>query len=252
MVVTPGESSINESQLENYMVLDLLAFDADDTLWQNETHYLHTRDRFKELLRGYINVDHLEENLNQIELENLTYFGYGIKSFILSMIQTAGQLTNGCITSMDMLKIVQFAKDMLDAPVELLPGVREVIQQVSQDFDLMIITKGDLLDQRRKLSRSGLEGYFKWVEVVTDKTPDVYRKLFETHHIVPERFLMIGNSLRSDILPVVSLGGQAVYIPYHLTWSHEHDIDHFTTLNGYHEIGDIVHLPEIIQQICNE
>jgi putative hydrolase of the HAD superfamily len=234
------------------MVLDLIAFDADDTLWQNETHYLRTRERFKELLSGYINVDHLEEQLNQVELENLAYFGYGIKSFILSMLQTAGQLTSGCITATDMLQIVQYAKDMLDTPVELLPGVQKVIQQISQNFDLMIITKGDLLDQRRKLAHSGLEGYFKWVEVVTDKTPEVYRELFETHHIDPGRFLMIGNSLRSDILPVINLGGQAVYIPYHLTWSHEHDIDHFETKNGYHEIGDIAQLTEIIHRISDE
>ena len=165
------------------------------------------------------------------------------------MIETAGLLTNGCISAQDLLQIVKFAKEMLDAPIELLPGVRDVVDRLSRAFDLMIITKGDLLDQKRKLSRSGLEPYFKWVEIVTDKTPKVYADLLALHRLEPSEFVMVGNSLRSDVLPVLSLGSPAVYIPYHLTWAHEHDIDHLPVDNRYLEIEDISSLPALIDQL---
>jgi putative hydrolase of the HAD superfamily len=137
---------------------------------------------------------------------------------------------------------------MLDEPVELLPDVQPVIDALSNKYQLMIITKGDLLDQTRKLSRSGLEPYFNWVEVVNDKTSTVYAALFELYHIQPKNFLMVGNSLRSDILPVIELGAHAVYIPYHLTWAHEHDIQHLTKNEAYFEIEKISLLPGLVDQ----
>lgn len=231
------------------MTHPMIAFDADDTLWHNETLYRNTEEKYKALLGKYISTERLDEQLYQTEVGNLNYFGFGIKSFTLSMIETAGRLTDGCISAQDLLQIVHFAKEMLDAPVELLPGVEAVIADLSRDYDLMLITKGDLLDQTRKLKKSGLQNYFKWVEVVNDKTPEIYRSLFEVHHIEASHFLMVGNSLRSDILPVVALGAQAIYIPYHLTWAHEHEIDHFDAQDGYYEIEQFVLLPELARRI---
>jgi putative hydrolase of the HAD superfamily len=231
------------------MTLDMIAFDADDTLWHNETLYHQTQDKYKRLVDKYIPTQDLDEKLYQTEIKNLPYFGYGIKSFTLSMIENACRLTDGCISVEDVLQIIQFAREMRDAPVELLPGVQDVITRLSQEFDLMIITKGDLLDQQSKLNRSGLGTYFKSVEVVIDKTPEIYARLVEAHHIDVRRFIMVGNSLRSDILPAVALGAHAVYIPYHLTWAHEHDIEHFSEKSGYYEIEHISLLPELIGRL---
>ncbi len=231
------------------MTIRLLAFDADDTLWQNETLYHNAQVKFVDLLSTYGLTSGVMEALYQTEIGNLPYFGYGVKSFTLSMIETASRLTQGCISAEDLLKIVGIAKEMLDTPVELLPGVREVVESLSNQYTLMILTKGDLLDQRRKLTRSGLAAYFQWVEVVTDKTPEMYADLFAAHQIEPDSFLMVGNSLRSDILPVVALGARAVYIPYHLTWAHEHDIDHLDVRDGYFEIEHIAQLPEILARL---
>jgi putative hydrolase of the HAD superfamily len=231
------------------MTLTRIAFDADDTLWENEALYRNTEQRYKNLLEKYVSIGDLDSELFKTEISNLEYFGYGIKSFTLSMIETAGRLTDGCISANDLLEIIQFSKDMLDAPVELLPGVKEVVAQLSQDYELMIITKGDLLDQKRKLARSGLETYFNSVEVLIDKTKEIYAAMFETHDIDPTQFLMVGNSLRSDILPVVALGARAVYIPSVLTWAHEHDVAHLTDNGDYYELESISHLPELIQRI---
>ncbi len=231
------------------MTLNVIAFDADDTLWHNETLYHQTQDKYRLLLSKYIDTENLEDKLYQTEIGNLPYFGYGIKSFTLSMIENACRLTGGCISVEDVLQIIQFAKDMRDAPVELLPGVQAVISHLAADYDLMIITKGDLLDQQTKLDRSGLARYFKSVEVVVDKTLEIYARLIETHRIDVKQFLMVGNSLRSDILPAIALGAQAVYIPYHLTWAHEHEIDHFSEKSGYHEIEHISQLPELIGRL---
>jgi putative hydrolase of the HAD superfamily len=231
------------------MTLNVIAFDADDTLWHNETLYHQTQDKYRLLLTKYIDTGNLDEQLYQTEVGNLPYFGYGIKSFTLSMIENACRLTGGCISVEDILQIIQFAREMRDAPVELLPGVREVVARLAQEYDLMVITKGDLLDQQTKLDRSGLASYFKSVEVVIDKTPQIYARLIEAYHLDPQRFIMVGNSLRSDILPAIALGAQAVYIPYHLTWAHEHEIDHFSEKTGYYEIGHISQLPELIDRL---
>jgi putative hydrolase of the HAD superfamily len=234
------------------MNISTIAFDADDTLWENEALYRNTERRFKSLLAKYIPTDDLESRLFATEIGNLDYFGYGIKSFILSMIETAGKETEGCISVQDILEIVQFAKDMLDAPIQLLPGVREVVADLSRQFSLMIITKGDLLDQQRKLNRSGLSAYFDSVEIVIDKNTEVYASLLHTHQISPDKFLMVGNSLRSDILPVVALGAKAVHIPSQLTWAHEHDIAHFSGDGEYYEISRISELPELLLKICEQ
>lgn len=202
-------------------MIDIVAFDADDTLWHNETLYYQTQRRFQELLAPYRGDDGVLDALYKTEMANLRLYGYGIKSFALSMIETAIRVTEGEVSGQDIQRIVDLAKEMQQAPVQLLDNVAEVIQALSAVYPLMVITKGDLFDQEAKIARSGLAAHFSIVEVVTDKTPDVYRALLTKHQINPRRFLMVGNSLRSDILPVVSLGAHAVHIPYHITWEHE-------------------------------
>ncbi len=205
--------------------LDLIAFDADDTLWHNETLYREAQERFKLLLSHYHSPEWINQRLYATEMRNLEHFGYGIKSFTLSMIETAIELTDGQVTGGEVQSILDTAKGMLQAEVELLDHVEETLERLKQSHDLIMITKGDLLDQEAKLARSGLAGYFQHIEVVNQKTAEKYLALLKRSQVEPERFLMVGNSLRSDILPVLELGGYAVYIPYPLIWEHEHLAD---------------------------
>jgi len=202
-------------------MIDIIAFDADDTLWQSESLYFQAQREFEELLAPYHGDNGVVDALYETEIGNLPYYGYGIKSFALSMIETAVHMSDAKIDGRDIQRIIDLAKEMLSAPVQLLDQVEEVIAALSESYPLMVITKGDLVDQEAKVARSGLASYFSAVEVVSDKTPDVYRAVLAKHHLDPGSFLMVGNSLRSDILPVVSLGAQAVHIPYHITWEHE-------------------------------
>jgi putative hydrolase of the HAD superfamily len=202
-------------------MFDLIAFDADDTLWHTEELYVGTQDRFRSLLAPYHSAEWIDKVLFDTEMRNLRAFGYGIKGFTLSMIETAIELTEGRISGAEIQGIIDMARAMLDADVRLLEGVAETVAALAQRYPLMIITKGDLYDQETKVARSGLGPYFKHVEIVSDKTEASYAALLRRYQVVPERFLMVGNSVRSDILPVVRLGGHAVHIPYHLTWAHE-------------------------------
>jgi putative hydrolase of the HAD superfamily len=201
---------------------DVIAFDADDTLWHNERLYDQTQASLAALLAPYgVSAASLGEGLFQTESRNIELFGYGIKSFSLSMIETAVQMTWGNLTGHDVLAILDLAKAQLKAPVELLEHAHTVVSELAARYRLMVITKGDLLDQEAKLRRSGLGEFFPDIEVVSDKTPQDYARLFKNHGIDPRRVVMVGNSLRSDILPILLLGGHAVYIPYPGTWLHE-------------------------------
>jgi len=202
-------------------MFDVIAFDADDTLWHNMALYESTQNNLALLLADYIDADALDKKLFATETLNIRYFGYGIKSFTLSMIETAVEITNGNIQGDIILKILGFAKDMLTAPVQLIDHVPDVLAQVAASYELMIITKGDLLDQQGKVDRSGLAGYFSKIEVVSEKNPETYARILQAHRIDPRRFLMAGNSLKSDVLPVMAIGGTAVHIPHALTWAHE-------------------------------
>ncbi len=233
-------------------MIDLIAFDADDTLWHNETLYQGTQDKFKLLLSGQFSPDTVDQALYETEMRNLPIFGYGIKSFTLSIIETAIELTGGQITGKDIQKIVDYAKEMLQAEIRPLEYVIETVAELSRSYPLMIITKGDLLDQQIKLARSGLAKYFKYVEIVSDKTQEAYKEILQKYQINPERFIMVGNSLRSDILPVVALGGRAIYIPYHLTWIHETSVEMNLGEAGYVELEDIRLLPAAVQQLVSE
>jgi putative hydrolase of the HAD superfamily len=204
---------------------DLIAFDGDDTLWHNERSYRHARERFRRVLATAgvdLSDDEIEERVNRTELENIDYYGYGVSSFTLSLIETAIELTGGRVAGGDLADLIQVAKEMLSEEIELFERAREAVAALSATHPLMLITKGDLLHQTSKLERSGLQPFFKYVEVVSHKTPRVYASILARHGIDPGRFLMIGNSLRSDVLPVIEMGGRAVYVPAALSWAHEH------------------------------
>lgn len=202
-------------------MFDLIAFDADDTLWHNETLFTLTQQTYRDVLTPHLQRPWNDEVLYQTELRNLEHFGYGVKGFTLSMIETAIELTDGQVPARVIQQIIDLGKAMLAAPVELLDGVAEVVSSLAGDYPLLLLTKGDLFDQEAKIARSGLADHFRHIEIVSDKTPASYRALLEKYGVPPARFLMVGNSLRSDIVPVVAIGGRAVYIPYHVTWVHE-------------------------------
>jgi putative hydrolase of the HAD superfamily len=202
-------------------VFDLIAFDADDTLWHNESLYHEAINKFQALLAPYQSAEQVEQRLRQIELDNLGYYGYGIKGFALSLVEAAVEISEGRIQGEQLRQVIDITKGMLCAKVRLFEHAEETVASLANSYPLMLITKGDLFEQEAKIARSGLKAYFPHIQIVSDKTRDSYAAILARHHVAPGRFLMVGNSLRSDILPVVALGGMAVYIPNHLTWAHE-------------------------------
>jgi putative hydrolase of the HAD superfamily len=199
----------------------IVALDADDTLWHNEPIYQGTQRRFRELLFAYHDADWVEARLNATEIRNLEHFGYGIKGFTLSMIETAIELSERRVTADEVQSIIELGRDMVRHPVELLVGVESAVIELASKHRLMLVTKGDLMDQESKLARSGLGEHFTDIEVVSEKNEGTYRDLMARHDIAPQQFLMVGNSLKSDVLPVVAAGARAVHIPYQTTWVHE-------------------------------
>lgn len=202
-------------------MIKTIAFDADDTLWHNERIFLHAKEKYKRLLAGYHDDAWIERHLDEAESRNIKHFGYGIKGFTLSMVETACDLTEGRITGNEIREIIGFAREMLASPIELLEGVRETIEDLAANYSLMVITKGDLFDQEAKLARSGIGDYFDKIEIVSRKVRATYEGILERNGIAPDEFVMAGNSLRSDILPVLETGARAVYIPYETEWFHE-------------------------------
>ena len=228
---------------------DLIAFDADDTLWHNERIYTGVQAGFARLLSPYHPKEVVEARLYQTETRNIKSFGYGIKSFTLSMIETAVELTEGTISSKEIQAIIDMGKGMLDAEVELLEHTAGTITRLAASYRLMVITKGDLQDQQTKIARSGLGQYFQYIEVVNDKTRDIYSQLLRKLSIQPERFLMVGDSLRSDILPILELGAQAVYIPYQITWLHESAEIPPRDTPGFHQVENLSQLPGLLERL---
>ena len=228
---------------------DVIAFDADDTLWHNERLYVNAQARFAQLLARYHNPEWIGERLYRTETQNIQHFGYGVKAFALSMIETAVDLTEGRLTGQDVQALIDLAKEMLSAEVQLLEHVGETIPQLAASYRLMLITKGDLLDQETKITRSGLGQYFQHIEVVSQKTREIYERVLKRYSIAPERFLMVGNSLKSDILPILELGGNAVHIPYETTWLHEVASPPPTGQTGYYPLEHIGQLPVLLEQL---
>jgi len=200
----------------------VIGFDADDTLWHNEAYFLEAQERFWGLIEDFLPQHTTVRELMQTEIQNIDLYGYGIKAFILSMVETAIRISEGTITTKVIEQIIGCGKDMLAKPVELIDGVEAVLSALEGRYRLVVVTKGDLLDQQRKLEKSGLENFFHHIEIVSEKNAAGYLKLLQHLDVGPGQFAMIGNSLKSDILPVLGLGGYGIHVPYHTTWEHEH------------------------------
>jgi putative hydrolase of the HAD superfamily len=202
----------------------VIAFDGDDTLWRNEDHFKLSQARFQDILSAHVDLDivGLSDRLLETERRNLALYGYGVKSFVLSMIETAIQVTDGRIPASDLERLLRLGHHMLAHPVELIDGAKETLLALrARDHELWLITKGDLFDQESKIARSGLSPLFDRIEIVSEKDEATYQRLLDRHGVEPVEFAMVGNTLRSDVLPVVALGGQAFHVPYHTTWAHE-------------------------------
>ena len=227
------------------MPITVVGLDGDDTLWQNETRFILTQEEFRGLLQRHAPRADVDAHLDEVERKNLAIYGYGVKSFTLSMIETAIELTEGRIPAADLEVILGWGKRMLMQPTELLEGVEAAVRALSGQYDLLLITKGDLFDQESKLARSGLADLFLGVEIVSEKNIASYRGILARRGIKADEFVMVGNSPRSDILPVLALGARAVHIPYHVTWHHEHVPEDALPKTGWYKlerIGDLARL----------
>ncbi len=205
----------------NYDHIKVIGFDADDTLWVNETYFREAEEDFANLLSNFETLNKIDQELFKMEMKNLEHYGYGVKGFVLSMVESALELSNNTVSNDTISKILNIGKTMIDKPVELLEGVAEVLDALTPKYRLILATKGDLLDQERKLERSGLLKYFHHIEVLSDKKETNYANLLKHLDINPREFLMIGNSLKSDILPLINIGSNAIHVPFHTTWAHE-------------------------------
>lgn len=226
--------------------ISVIAFDADDTLWVNEPFFRESEEKFSRLLAAYESESQVMTILFETEIRNLALYGYGIKGFMLSMIETILTVTEHKATPELFERALAIGKEMFDKPVELLPGVEEVLKKLYGKYRLVVATKGDLLDQERKLKKSGLHHYFHHIEIMSDKQESDYEKLVKHLDCPVNEFLMIGNSLKSDVLPVLAIGGNAIHIPFHTTWLHEHVEDEIVHNNFYQmtALADI--LPKLI------
>jgi putative hydrolase of the HAD superfamily len=224
------------------MNLKVIAFDADDTLWVNEPYFQATEKKFCDLLEDYLPHHSVSRELLQTEIQNLSLYGYGVKGFMLSMIETALRISENTIDASVIEKIIGYGKELIDQPIELLEGVTTVLEQLQGKYRLVVATKGDLLDQERKLKKSGLMSYFHHIEIMSEKHESDYQKLIKHLDIEPSAFLMIGNSLKSDILPVLHIGGHAIHVPYHTTWALEKVEKHIEHTN----FRQVTHIQEIL------
>lgn len=239
--------------------IDVIGLDADDTLWHDERMFIDISTRFHRLLEQYLGPDAkadsrtaVEAAIEHHERANLELFGYGVKAYTLSLIETAIASTEGSVTAYDIHQIIQWGKEMLAQPVELLDGVAEVVPQLADEYRVIVITKGDLWNQEAKIARSGLEKHLDAVEVVAEKDEETYRRVLKRHGINPKRFVMAGNSLRSDIAPVLALGARAVHISFPTVWALEQVPEGFLNPKDYTEIRTIRELPEVIERLAKE
>ena len=227
----------------------VVAFDADDTLWHNEKYYVEAQSGFRDVVGSFATPEVIDRELQQAEMRNLPLYGYGIKGFALSMIETAVRLSDGKVPGPDVMRIIRLARDLLDAGVELLDHASAVIPLLARSFPLMLVTKGDLRDQESKIARSGLSEYFRHVEILSGKEQGNYAALLRRHGVPAEKFIMVGNSLRSDIWPVLRLGAAAVYVPHHFAWAHEAAEPPAPTHPGYHAIEHLGFLPDLLERL---
>ena len=225
--------------------IKIIGFDADDTLWVNEPFYRETEKQFCAILERYSSENEANQELFKTEMQNLEMYGYGAKGFMLSMIETALRISDNKILPVEINQIIRLGKDLLDQPIILLDSVEIVLRELQPNYKLIVATKGDLLDQERKLKKSGLIKYFHHIEIMSDKHENNYQKLINSLDIEPQDFLMIGNSIKSDILPVINIGAKAIYVPCETTWIHERihdetDISKFVTVAKIEEVLNIL------------
>ncbi|MEX1660838.1 HAD family hydrolase [Thioclava sp. 15-R06ZXC-3] len=238
------------------MQISTIGFDADDTLWHNERVFALTQAHFTQAMAEYIpqdaqGPDHLAERLIAAERRNISHYGFGVKGFTLSMIETAIEVSEGRVPASVLAEILAAGREMLSHPVDLLPHARATIEALSGQYRLVLITKGDLIDQERKLAQSGLGDLFDAVEIVSDKTPEIYTRAFERHGSGASNGLMAGNSLKSDVIPMIEAGGWGVHIPHDLTWALEHapaPLNH----PRFAQLPDLSTLPALIQQLARD
>jgi putative hydrolase of the HAD superfamily len=236
---------------DSHRGIEVVAFDGDDTLWHSESHFVDAHERYCNLLAPYVDDPaYLDERVIATEGTNLATYGYGVKAFTLSLIETAIEVTAGQVTTKEISAILDLGKGLMNHPVELLDGVPEAVDAVAATGrTVIVITKGDLFHQESKVAGSGLADRFDRVEIVSEKDVGTYRRIMDVLGVEPGRFLMVGNSVRSDVLPVVELGGQAVHLPYTYTWAHEQVVGVDATSGGYHELGSIRDLPALVEAL---
>lgn len=230
-------------------MIKIIGFDADDTLWRNEDLFEGAHGRYRALLAKYHPPAEVDRVLFATEMKNLPLYGYGVKGFMLSCVETAITLTQGKVTAGEIDEILATGREMLAHPVELLAGVADVVPGLARDYRLLLITKGDLHHQERKIAASGLAAHFQAVEIVSEKDSDTYDRIHRRHGLAWEEFAMVGNSIKSDILPVLRLGGAGVHVPYHLTWQHEHAEVAPATQPRFRQIASLAELPAVLPQL---
>lgn len=241
------QPSINEKG--DFMTIEMIAFDADDTLWHAEVIFRDAEEKFCQILLPWKDRETIKRTLFDIETHNISRYGFGAKSYTFSMIETALVLSDREIGGKAIEKILKIGHTMLDAEFELLPGVKETLERLKGNYPLMVITKGDLLEQTSKIYRSGLSDYFDYIEVLSNKSTESYQELFRKLELNPKSFVMIGNSLPSDIQPILSLGGIGIHIPADTTWAHELMDDFDSSQNNFFEIDNIGQLPDLLTKI---
>jgi putative hydrolase of the HAD superfamily len=231
-------------------MIETVLLDGDDTLWHNEPLFAEMTARFLALLAPYHSADWIQERLYETEVRNLRHYGYGIKSFVLSMIETAIELTEGRIGGSEIGVVLEFGKEMLEAPVSLLEHAEETVVRLSDSYRLMLVTKGDLFDQESKIARSGLAEYFDAVEIVAEKSESTYRAIASRNGIEFDKSVIVGDSLKSDIVPVAKLGGRAIHVPYGTTWQHETVPDDILRAYEYQTAPSIRDVPALIEELA--
>ena len=231
-------------------MLTTIGFDADDTLWQNESFFRLTQERFITLLADHAAPDHLQARLLAAERRNLGHYGFGVKGFTLSMIETAVEVTEGRVPARVIGEILAAGREMLEHPIHLLPHARAAVTTLAAEYRVLLITKGDLLDQERKLAQSGLGDLFDGVEIVSNKTPEIYRLVFARHGTGADQGMMVGNSLKSDVLPMLAAGGWGVHVPHEMTWELE-AADAPQGVARFHDLTDLSQLPDLVGRIAS-
>ena len=228
--------------------LDLVCFDADDTLWHNLIHFDKAENEFAKMMSVFMPEAEAKQKIVNTESCNVKLYGYGVKTFTLSMIETAINISGGAVDNATISKLMAIGRDMLDHDMEILPHVEETLKALTPDFKLLLITKGDLHHQERKVLASGLAHYFEGVEIVSEKTRGTYEKICEHYGGKVNRTLMAGNSMKSDVLPMIHAGGHGVYVPFEITWSHEHEEAPADTPR-FHEVKDIRGVVDVVRSL---